>query len=297
MFSSSCIHVLLSDACIIWVQRSITLPSVRLMLSRRALVKQSRRTRSPLVRRSAASWSWLLQPRLRSACSGRPRTARSSLPLLQLRVKERWMASSWRLPRLFRVSIFAFTFLFFLSFSWVLSSFLFFIVSDAAGIEFDRRALEHGSALDDATAAVEDRCSTVVRSLAKAKEVLGRFYKELVPKGATLDDVDALAEALSAEAPSAYKRKQKGIGASVGLAMALEARAKLDLPQVTSRMPTTADGSEVAFTTYSARCKRYGPKMIDPLAEYALRQQGKPRRGNPALRLLRVPRLRHCSCR
>ena len=40
----------------------------------------------------------------------------------------------------------------------------FFFVSDAAGIEFDRGALEHGSALDDATVAVEDRCSTVVNS-------------------------------------------------------------------------------------------------------------------------------------
>src|SRR4051812_32823042 len=173
------------------------------------------------------------------------------------------MASSWRLPWMFRVSIFAFTFLFCLSFSWVLSSFLFFIVSDAAGIEFDRGALEHGSALDDATAAVKDRCSTIVNSLSKAKEVLGRFYKELVPKGAALDYVDALAEALSAEAHAAYKRKQKGIGASVGLAMDLAAGAELDLPRVTSRMPTTTDGSEVAFATYTARCKRYGPKLID----------------------------------
>ena len=89
--------------------------------------------------------------------------------------------------------------------------FFFVFVSDAAGIEFDRGALEHGSALDDATVAVEDRCSTVVNSLAKAKEVLGRFYQELFPKGASLEDVDALAEALSAEEPAAYKRKQKGI--------------------------------------------------------------------------------------
>ena len=150
----------------------------------------------------------------------------------------------------------------------------FFFVSDAAGIEFDRGALEHGSALDDATVAVEDRCSTVVNSLAKAKEVLGRFYQELFPKGATLEDVGALAEALSAEAPAAYKRKQKGIGASVGLAMAMAAGAELDLPQITSRMPTAADGSEVAFAAYSARCRRYGPKLIDLLSEYALRQQG-----------------------
>ena len=150
----------------------------------------------------------------------------------------------------------------------------FCFVSDAAGIEFDRGALEHGSALDDATVAVEDRCSTVVNSLAKAKEVLGRFYQELFPKGATLEDVGALAEALSAEAPAAYKRKKKGIDASVGLAMALAAGAELDLPQITSRMPTTADGSEVAFAAYSARCKRYGPKLIDLLSKYALRQQG-----------------------
>ena len=162
----------------------------------------------------------------------------------------------------------------FLSFFCGACSFLLFIISDATGIEFDRGALEHGSALDDAAAAVEDRCSTVVGSLAKAKEVLGLFYKELVPKGVALEDVDALVDAMLAEAPAAYKRKQKGIGASVGLAMALAAGAELDLPQVTSRMPTTADGSEVAFATYSARCKRYGPKLIDLLAEYALRQQG-----------------------
>src|SRR3954468_22065938 len=129
--------------------------------------------------------------------------------------------------------------------------FFLFFVSDAAGIKFDRGVLEHGSDLDDATVAVEDRCSTIVSSLSKAKEVLGRFYKELVPKGAALDDVDALAEALSAEAPAAYKRKQKGIGASVGLPMALAAGAELDLHQVTSRMPTTTDGSEVAFATYA----------------------------------------------
>ena len=86
--------------------------------------------------------------------------------------------------------------------------------------------------------------------------------------------MNALAEALSAEAPAAYKRKQKGIGASVGLAMAMAAGAELDLPQITSRMPTAADGSEVAFAAYSARCRRYGPKLIDLLSEYALRQQG-----------------------
>ena len=153
-------------------------------------------------------------------------------------------------------------------------SLFFLVVLDAAGIEFDRDALDHGSALDDAATAVEDRCGTIVNSLAKAKEVLGHFYKELVPKGVALDDVDALAEALSAEPPTAYKCKQKGIGASVGLAMALAAGAELDLPQITSRMPTTADGSEVAFAAYSARCKRYGPKLIDLLSEYALRQQG-----------------------
>ena len=39
-------------------------------------------------------------------------------------------------------------------------------------------------------------------------------------------------------------------------------------------MLTTADGSEIAFATYAARCKHYGPKLIDLLAEYALRQQG-----------------------
>ena len=72
----------------------------------------------------------------------------------------------------------------------------FFFVSDAAGIKFDRGALEHGSALDDAAVAVKDRCSTVVNSLAKAKEVLGRFYQEFFPKGATLEDVGALSEAL-----------------------------------------------------------------------------------------------------
>ena len=81
-----------------------------------------------------------------------------------------------------------------------LSSCCLLFVSDAAGIEFDRGALEHKSALDDATVAVEDRCSTVVNSLAKAKEVLGRFYQELFSKGASLEDVGALAEALSAEA-------------------------------------------------------------------------------------------------
>src|SRR3954464_1682819 len=98
--------------------------------------------------------------------------------------------------------------------------------------------------------------------------------------GVALEDVDALADAVSAEAPAAYKRKQKGIDASVGLAMALAAGAELDLHQATSRMPMTTDGSEVAFATYAARCKRYGPKLIDLLAVYALRQQGKPRRGS-----------------
>src|SRR3954471_8483180 len=145
---------------------------------------------------------------------------------------------------------------------------------DAAGIEFDRGALEHGSALDDATAAVEDYCSIVVGSLAKAKEVLGRLYKELVPKGVALEDVDLLADALSAEAPATYKRKQKGIGASMGLAMAMESGAELDLHQVTSQMPTAPDGSAVAFALSAARCKCYGPKMIDLLAEYTMRQQG-----------------------
>lgn len=83
-----------------------------------------------------------------------------------------------------------------------------------------------------------------------------------------------LADALSAEAPAAYKRKQKGIGASMGLAMAIASEAELDHHQVTSQMPTAADGSEVAFALYAACCKRYGPKLIDLLAEYAVRQQG-----------------------
>jgi hypothetical protein len=58
------------------------------------------------------------------------------------------------------------------------------------------------------------------------------------------------------------------------LAMALASGAELDLHQVTSRMPTATDGYKVAFAIYAARCKRYGPKLIDLLAEYALRQQG-----------------------
>src|SRR4051794_3489023 len=75
---------------------------------------------------------------------------------------------------------------------------------DAAGIEFDCSALEHGSALDDATAAVKDRCYTAVGSLAKAKEILGRFHKELVPKGVALEEVGSLADA-----PTAYKRNRR----------------------------------------------------------------------------------------
>ena len=165
----------------------------------------------------------------------------------------------------------------------------YFFVLDAAGIEFDRGALEHWSALDDAIVVVEDRCSTVVSSLAKAKEVLGRFYQELFPKGATLDDVDAVAEALSGEAPAAYKRKQKGIGASVGLAMAMAAGAELDLPQITSRMPTATDRSEVAFAAYSTRCRRYGPKLIDLLSEYALRQQGEAKARQSGSEATRCP--------
>ena len=83
-----------------------------------------------------------------------------------------------------------------------------------------------------------------------------------------------MADALTAEAPAAYMRKQKGIGSSVGLAMALASGAELDLHQVTSQMPTAADGSEVAFAIYAARCKRYGLKLIDLLTKYAARQQG-----------------------
>ena len=36
----------------------------------------------------------------------------------------------------------------------------------------------------------------MVGSLAMAKEILGLFYKELVPKGAALEDVDSLADTL-----------------------------------------------------------------------------------------------------
>src|SRR3954462_555750 len=65
-------------------------------------------------------------------------------------------------------------------------SFLFFFAPDASGIAFDRNVLEHESVVDDATVAVEDRCGTAAGSLAKAKEVLQRFYKEIMPKGAAL---------------------------------------------------------------------------------------------------------------
>jgi len=118
------------------------------------------------------------------------------------------------------------------------------VFSDASGIVFDRDALEHGSALDDATAAVEDRCGTAAISLAKAKGVLQRFYKEILPKDAALEDVDALADALSEDSPVAYERKKKGIGTSMGLAMAMASEAELDLPHVTSQMPTAPDGSK-----------------------------------------------------
>src|SRR4051812_42699574 len=154
---------------------------------------------------------------------------------------------------------------------------LFFFAPDASGIAFDRNVLEHGSALDDATAAVEDRCGTAAGSLAKAKEVLQRFYKEIMPKGTALEDVDSLADALSEDAPAAYKHKQKGIGASMGLAMAMAYGVELDLHQVTSQMPTAPDGSEVAFALFASRCKRYGPKLIDLLADYLARQQGEVR--------------------
>ena len=61
---------------------------------------------------------------------------------------------------------------------------------------------------------------------------------------------------------------------TVGLAMALASGAELDLHQVISQMPTAPNGSKVAFALYAARCKRYGPKLIDLLAEYTTRQQG-----------------------
>ena len=38
-------------------------------------------------------------------------------------------------------------------------------------------------------------------------------------------------------------------------------------------MLTAPDGSEVAFALYVARCKRYEPKLIDLLPEYAAKQQ------------------------
>lgn len=155
---------------------------------------------------------------------------------------------------------------------------LFFFVSDASGIAFHRGALEHGDALDDANIAVEDRCSTAASSLAKAKEVLRRFYREVIPKGAALEDVDALADALSEDAPAAYKRKQKGIDSSMGLAMAMASGVELDLQHIISQMPTTADGSEVAFALFASRCKRYMSKLIDLLAEYAAKQQEETRR-------------------
>jgi hypothetical protein len=167
----------------------------------------------------------------------------------------------------------------FLLFRLLLISFLFgpfssFFVSNASGIAFDRDVLEHGSSLDDATAAVEDRCGTAAISLAKAKGVLQRFYKEILPKGAALEDVDALAVALSEDSPAAYKRKKKGIGTSMGLAMAMASEEELDLPHVTSQMPTAPDGSEVAFDLFASRSKRYGPNLIDLLANYGAKQQG-----------------------
>src|SRR4051812_20603809 len=122
---------------------------VRLMLSKRALVKQRKRLRSPMVQGSASSWIWPTRLRLRSACSRRLRTTRISSPPPLLRARERWPASLWRLLRLFRVSIATFIFLISLSFFCsVFGHSAFFVVVDAAGIEFDRGALEHGSALD-----------------------------------------------------------------------------------------------------------------------------------------------------
>ena len=55
--------------------------------------------------------------------------------------------------------------------------------------------------------------------------------------------------------------------------MAMAFGAELDLHQVTSQMLTAPDGSEVAFALYASCCKRYGPKLIDFLAEYAAKQQ------------------------
>src|SRR4051812_22834762 len=65
-------------------------------------------------------------------------------------------------------------------------SFSSLFILDASGIMFDRDALEHGDALGDAAAAVEDRCATAAGSLDKARKVLAHFYKEVVPKGVVL---------------------------------------------------------------------------------------------------------------
>ena len=42
-------------------------------------------------------------------------------------------------------------------------------------------------------------------------------------------------------------------------------------------MPTAADGSEVAFALFASCCKRYGPKLIDLLAEYTVKQREEAR--------------------
>ena len=59
----------------------------------------------------------------------------------------------------------------------------------------------------------------------------------------------------------------------MGLAMAMASGAELDLAQVTSQMPTMADGSEVSFATFASHCKHFYPNLIDLLADYSAKQQ------------------------
>lgn len=169
----------------------------------------------------------------------------------------------------------------------VLIRLLFYLFSsDASGTAFDYGALEHGSVLDDAVAAVEDRCGTAASSLAKAKEVLQRFYKEIIPKGVALGDIDALADALSEDATVA----------SVGMAMAMASGAELDLPHVTSRMAAAPDGSEVVFAPFASRCKRYGRSSFTWWQSTQRSSRRRTRAGSLALRPLQMRVLRLFCC-
>ena len=140
---------------------------------------------------------------------------------------------------------------------------------DAGGLSFDAQALRHDDALACAVAIVEDRNASIQGTLTKAKVVLSRIHEELTPKVELIENLEDLVESLTGGIPADFRKSQRAVGASMGLAMVQAHGVEVDPAAVSKARPIGADGQQVVFAPFANICGKYGPQLINTDAKYS----------------------------